>query len=120
MKFLECTDEKSNDLKETYNLTLAWEMVVEPCMVEIDDEIVALIDMSQGGMFGENSIEIYKFEVFEKGKGIGSKIITEVLKKSKGKEVYLYAEDRKSKSFWEKHGFEAIDDGSGTKVMQFS
>lgn len=44
-------------------------------------------------MFGENSIEIFKFEVFEKGKGIGSEIITEVLKKSKDKEIYLYAED---------------------------
>lgn len=69
-------------------------------------------------MYGKNTIEINNFEVFKKGKGAGSKIIKKFLKDCVGYQVYLYPYNQNSRLFWEKHGFIAVDDGTGTIIFK--
>ncbi|WP_179031561.1 GNAT family N-acetyltransferase [Paenibacillus kribbensis] len=86
--------------------------------MEIYGEIVGLIDLSSG-MYGKNSLQIDNFEVFEKGKGIGSNIIDKVLKQCQKNDIYLYVNSKKSKAFWESHKFKAINDGTGTEIHRY-
>ena len=118
MNFSCCTYEELSVFQEKYKLTLNWEISVNPMKVENNSRIVGLIDCSFGELYGEKSIEINNFEVFEKGKNIGSEIVVEFLKETKNYEIYLYPYSKKSEAFWKKHGFAVMDDGTGTKILQ--
>ncbi|MGG4512145.1 GNAT family N-acetyltransferase [Heyndrickxia sporothermodurans] len=119
MRLLDCTKEELKIYKEKFDLKLGtWDMA-EPediSMIEIDGEIVALIEFSNG-MYGENSVQIDNFEVFNKGRGIGSKIVEELTKDLDGAKVYLYPYSKKSDAFWKKCKFEVFDDGTGTPIL---
>ncbi|KXY73131.1 GNAT family N-acetyltransferase [Bacillus sp. FSL W7-1294] len=122
MELLDCTEEELKIYNKEFGLTLNTWRMAEPediYMIKIDGEIVALIEFSKG-MYGEKSIQIDNFEVFNKGKGIGSKIVKELTKDLDGLEIYLYPSSNKSEAFWKKHKFEGIDDGTETIILRYS
>lgn len=120
MDFKECTDEEVLKYKQEYNLELSWQMATDVLEVAINRKIVGLIECSKGMYDEEDCIQIENFEVFEKGKGHGSEIIKKVLKELQGKVIYLYVHSEKSKAFWEKLNFIAVDDGTGTPIHRYS
>lgn len=111
MKLLECTDAEINNFKIEKELKLSWEMSPNPHKIEIQGEIVALISISKGVVYGPNSIEIDNFEVFDKDRGTGSKIISEILKVTKNQTVSLYPDNKRCINFWLKHGFKMENEG---------
>ncbi|MDC0764246.1 GNAT family N-acetyltransferase [Brevibacillus sp. AG] len=110
-----CTNDELVSFIKKYDLELNWDWAINisdcSCIVEdvykVEDngEIIGLIDFSFKTIFGSDSIQIENFEVFEKGKGIGSKIINALIDQLPGVHIYLYVNDERSKSFWEKHKF---------------
>lgn len=120
MKFIKCTNDEASELKIEKGLKLSWEMSPKPFKVEIKGEIVALISISQGGEYGPDSIEIDCFEVFEKGEGTGSKIITEVLNTFKKQTISLYPDNKRCMNFWLKHGFKIEHEGEGVIRLVYS
>lgn len=124
MQASDCTEEELKIYKEKYNLTLTtWNIagVKDIRKVEIDGEAVALIEFSNS-TFEENSVEIHNFEVFNKGKGIGTKIIKKLIKELEGEgiKLSLYSYSKESTSFWKKCNFEVYDDGTGTPILCYS
>ena len=122
MELLDCTEEDLKIYIREWNLKLtAWGSAwpEDICKIEIDGEIVALIEYSNG-MYEEDSLHIHNFEVFNKGKGIGSKIIEEITKNLEGAKLYLYSNSKESTSFWQKCNFEFYDDGTGTPILCYS
>ena len=120
MKFIECSHDEVKVFKNSKGLKLGWDILsVHPRKVEIDGRIVALIDYSIGGCYGENSVEIDSFEVFEKGQGIGSEIITEFLKACGNRTVSLYPDNEECKKFWLKHGFEIEYEGADVERLVY-
>jgi hypothetical protein len=119
MKFINCNDDKVKEFKKSRNLTLSWGIPVKPKIVEINDEVVALIDFSFGGVYGDDSIEIDNFEVFEKGKGIGSIIISDFIKMHANSTISLYPENEKCKKFWLKHGFKIEYEGKEVERLVY-
>ena len=118
MEFMECCEEELKNIIEENDLTLSWKMTFEPMKIMINGETVGLIDCSLAEVYEKNAIQIESFEVFKKERGIGSKIINEFLEEARGSKVYLYSDSHRCESFWEKHGFIAIDDGTGTKIYR--
>ncbi|MFP7442500.1 hypothetical protein SFC50_02235 [Bacillus infantis] len=119
MKFIDCTDEQVKELKESKNLTLSWRIPVEPKVVEMNGEVVALIDFSFGGVYGPDSIEIDNFEVFEKGETTGSKIISALKEMYKNKIISLYPDNERCKKFWLEHGFVIENEGAGVERLVY-
>ncbi|MCP1161361.1 GNAT family N-acetyltransferase [Bacillus infantis] len=125
MELLECTKEEFDYYKETFLTLSTWNPIFEfeslsiLKKIEVNGEIVALLEFS-GSMYGEHSIEIDNFEVFEKGKGIGSKVVDGIKEYFTGYELYLYSSSPESDAFWKKHGFKSLDDGTGTGILRFS
>ncbi|MEK4566437.1 GNAT family N-acetyltransferase [Alkalihalobacillus sp. FSL R5-0424] len=117
MKLLSCTEKEALSLKISKQLTLSWRMSINPMKVELNGEIVALIDCSFGGIYGEDSLEIDNFEVFEKGRGIGSKIIKEILNEPGIQIISLYYCSPKSKKFWQAHGFKIVCEGEAERLV---
>ena len=91
-----------------------------PYKIEIDGIGVALIDYSIGGTYGEDSLEIDSFEVFEKGKGMGSEIIKEILKDCENRTVALYPENKRCMKFWKNHGFEIVEEDGDVKRLVYN
>jgi N-acetylglutamate synthase-like GNAT family acetyltransferase len=119
MKYILCENDELATYKEQYKLELDWENATDVFKLEIDGEIVGLIEYAEG--FEKDSIHIHSFEVLEKGKGIGGKIIGEIINDAGGYPIYLYANGKKSQAFWEKHHFKSLDDGSGeTKIHRYA
>lgn len=103
-----CDEKEVLALKKKHKLTLWW--AGERCFkVKMDSEVVALLEAQV--IEDENILDIDNFEVFEYGNKVGSEIVEELKKASFG--MCLYANDEDSKRFWERHGFEAQDDGTG-------
>ncbi|MGD6900464.1 hypothetical protein [Bacillus infantis] len=119
MKFIDCTYEQVKELKESKNLTLSWRIPVQPKFVEMNDEIVALIDFSFGGVYGSESIEIDHFEVFEKGEATGSKIISAFKEMYKNRIISLYPDNERCKKFWLEHGFVIEPEGAGVERLVY-
>ncbi|MEH7503867.1 GNAT family N-acetyltransferase [Neobacillus drentensis] len=125
MELLECTKEEFEFYKEKFLTLTTWnpnfeiESEIILNKIEVDGEIVALIEYSKA-MYGELNIHIDNFEVFEKGKGIGSKIIDELKKDLNGAEIYLYSYSPESDAFWKKHKFKDINDGTGLGILRYS
>lgn len=122
MQLIDCTEEELKIFLKDHNLTLTTWGMAEPediSKIEMNGQIVALIEFSKG-MYGEKSIHINNFEVFNKGEGIGSKIIEELTKDLNGTEIYLYPYSKKSDAFWKKHKFRCIVDGTGTPILQYT
>lgn len=119
MEFIKCTHDEVSDFKKHYGLKLSWACDY-PYKIEIDGIVVALIDYSIGGPFGEDSLEIESFEVFEKGKGFGSEIIKEILKEFENRAVALYPENKRCMKFWKYHGFEIVDEGGDVEKLVFN
>lgn len=121
MEFIECTRDEVKEFNYLKGLKLSWDFVsANPNKIEIDGEVVALIDYSIGGSYGEDSLEIDSFEVFEKGKGIGSEIIKEFLEACENRTVALYPENIRCKKFWIKHRFEIVDEGGGVERLVYN
>lgn len=120
MRLIDCSEDEVKELKNQFDLTLNWHIVVCPKKIVVGEETVGLIDFSEG-MFGENSLDIDSFEVFEKRSGIGSEIIQKLLKIYPKKDFYLYPDSQESKVFWEKNNFKTIGDGTGeTEIYYYS
>lgn len=115
MKFIEITDMDAKRYKEKHGLTLLWAMAVNPFKIKYKNKIVGLIDISIG-MYGDKSVQIDNFEIFDKGKGIGSKVIDAIIKEFCGQDIYAYAYDEKSRQFWEMKDFVVVDDNTGTPI----
>jgi hypothetical protein len=119
MKLIHCTDDEVKVIKNLKGLILSWGIPVNPKKVEIDGEIVALIDFSFGGIYGDDSIEIDNFEVIEKGKGIGSKIIVDFLNICENRIVSLYPDNERCKKFWLEYGFEIEYEGGDVERLVY-
>lgn len=103
-----CGEKEVLSLKRRYKLRLWW--AGDRCFkVKKDNEIVALLEAELSE--DESILDIDNFEVFKKSKKVGSEIVTAL--KNTGFDMCLYANDKNSKRFWEKHGFKAQDDGTG-------
>lgn len=63
-------------------------------------------------------IMIESFEVFQKGIGLGTIIIKELLNIHKGRKFCLYSEPAAEK-FWRSMGFVLGDDGTGTEMYYY-
>ncbi|KQY90943.1 hypothetical protein ASD24_24410 [Paenibacillus sp. Root52] len=106
--------------KERYTLTLPWKYVGKMIhLIEMGDQDIGLIDISEG-MYGDKSIHIDNFEVFDKSKGHGTASIQAVIEELKGNSLYLYATNTENKRFWERNGFLPMDDGTGTIIHCFT
>ncbi|MCK6075393.1 hypothetical protein [Paenibacillus silvae] len=115
MEFVSITDQEVELYKERFNLELGWYMSVCPMKVIENDKEIALIDCSEG-MYGDDSIQIEQFEVFEKKHGWGSKIINQAIQDLSDYRIFVYVNDSNSKAFWIKKGFKPVDDGTGTEI----
>jgi len=121
MKILNvCTEEEILDFKENNKLQLSWRMSMpeDVFKVELDGAVVGLIEFSES-MYDDGGAHINNFEVFEKGKGLGSLIINMFLGSWDKGPLYLYVNSEESKTFWEKHSFAAYDDGTGTPIHRY-
>lgn len=103
-----CEEEEVIALKKKYKLKLWW--AGHRCFkVKMDNEVVGLLEAELSE--DENILDIDNFEVFQKRNKIGSEIV-EALKNTSF-DMCLYANDKNSKRFWERHGFKAQDDAEG-------
>lgn len=110
-----CTEEETLEFVEKYSLEQNWSGA-RPKKIRINGEVVALMEFEEG----ENEIEIITYEVFEKGKGFGTRIIKELMEDlSEATYLRLYAYDERSKSFWEKCGLVPVPQSNGTEVHYF-
>lgn len=74
----------------------------------LDDKAIGLIDLE---VIKEGFFHIYMFEVFEKGRGYGKKIVQELQNCSEIEKLELNPNDNASYNFWIKMGFKLLDDG---------
>ncbi len=103
-----CEEKEVISLKKKYKLKLWW--AGSRCFkVKMDSEVVGLLEAELSE--DENILDIDNFEVFKKRNKIGSEIV-EALKNASF-DMCLYANDKNSKRFWERHGFKAQEDSEG-------
>lgn len=86
--------------------------------VMINGQIVALLDIDYEYEELNGCIMINSFEVFQKGIGIGTAIIKELLDIHKNKKFCLYSEPV-AENFWRSMGFVLGDDGTGTDIYYY-
>lgn len=87
-------------------------------VVVLNEQAVALLDIDYEYEDLNGCIMISAFEVFQKGIGLGTAIISRLLEMNKGKKFCLYSEPAVEK-FWESLGFVKGDDGTGTEIYYY-
>lgn len=113
-----CTEEELYDIKEKFKLNLSWYFNEDIYLIYKNNNPIALIEIDLNNVYmPEGYYMIYNFEVFYKSKGFGSEVIKYILQ-CESKRLCLYANDLKSKKFWEKNGFIGSNDGTGS-IMHF-
>jgi hypothetical protein len=86
--------------------------------VTLNGKTVALLDIDYEYEDYNGCIMIEAFEVFQKGNGIGTIIIKQLLDIHKGRKFCLYSEPVAEK-FWKSMGFVLGDDGTGTEMYYY-
>lgn len=97
----ECTAEEVAEYKEKYNLK---HIKYNDYYHTISINGISRALISIGRIEDEDAYIIDEFEVFEKGKGYGTKIINNL----KEEKLMLYPIDS-AKEFWIKNGFDRVD-----------
>lgn len=86
--------------------------------VTLSGKTVALLSIDYEYEDCNGCIMIESFEVFQKGIGLGTIIIKELLNIHKGRKFCLYSEPAAEK-FWRSMGFVLGDDGTGTEIYYY-
>ena len=95
-----------NKLNSLKLLTLTWECCESTFKILSNETIVGLIEITCNLPNLENTSFIFNFEVVDKGKGIGTDIIKNIIYTSYSN-FRLIPLNIQSKNFWEKLGFKS-------------
>jgi len=113
----ECSKEefdKHANMLETYWLENDYTDIYKFCM---DNKIVALIKMEIHEK--DFNIDIFNFEVFNKGQGIGTVAIKMIINEYPLYKISLNANDKESEIFWKKCGFNRIEVYTPEILMEY-
>lgn len=118
MEFIECSQNELKQLIQQHKLDQNWGMAInniDPLIedpladgvykIVLEGKVIGLIDLVPD-MYGPDIIVIDLFEVIEKGKGYGRKIIEKFLNEEvPGCSVFLLPDSEGSAAFWKKLNF---------------